>query len=168
MIALVALATFLTCAMLADSRTVILMIGPPGAGKTTQARKLSTKYKIPSVSMADLLKKDAGWGKMGSKKILKAEVESGELADDQTATFGLSQLMAKGAITLHDGVVEQRNFDSYVPPYMPDAPVALLFSRQGSTKHGACTPRAKFAVAKQIYWRTAIVANPELGDLHGP
>jgi len=85
MIALVALATFLTCAMLADSRTVILMIGPPGAGKTTQARKLSTKYKIPSVSMADLLKKDAGWGKMGSKKILKAEVESGELADDQTA-----------------------------------------------------------------------------------
>jgi len=40
-------------------------------------------------------------------------------------TFGLSQLMAKGAITLHDGVVEQRNFDSYVPPYMPDAPVAV-------------------------------------------
>jgi len=85
MIALVALATFLTCAMLADSRTVILMIGPPGAGKTTQARKLSTKYKIPSVSMADLLKKNAGWGKMGSKKYSKAEVESGELADDQTA-----------------------------------------------------------------------------------
>jgi len=113
-------------------------------------------------------KKNADWGKMGSKKILKAEVESGELADDQTATFGLSQLMAKGAITLHDGVVEQRNFDSYVLPYMPDAPVALLFSRQGSMKHGAYTPRAKFAVAKQIYWRTAIVANPELGDLHGP
>ena len=33
--------------------------------------------------------------------------------------------MAKGAITLHDGMVEQRNFDSYVPPYMPDAPVAV-------------------------------------------
>ncbi|HEX8845161.1 MAG TPA: xanthine dehydrogenase family protein molybdopterin-binding subunit [Pyrinomonadaceae bacterium] len=39
--------------------------------------------------------------------------------------FGLSQLMAKGAITLHDGLVEQRNFDGYVPPYMPDAPVAV-------------------------------------------
>jgi isoquinoline 1-oxidoreductase beta subunit len=39
--------------------------------------------------------------------------------------FGLSQLMAKGAITLRDGLVEQRNFDSYVPPYMPDAPVAV-------------------------------------------
>jgi isoquinoline 1-oxidoreductase subunit beta len=39
--------------------------------------------------------------------------------------FGVSQLMAKGAITLKDGRVEQRNFDSYVPPYMPDAPVAV-------------------------------------------
>jgi isoquinoline 1-oxidoreductase beta subunit len=40
-------------------------------------------------------------------------------------TFGLSQLMAKGAITLKDGLIEQRNFDGYVPPYMPDAPVAV-------------------------------------------
>lgn len=39
--------------------------------------------------------------------------------------FGLSQLMAKGAITLKDGRVEQRNFDAYVPPYMIDAPVAV-------------------------------------------
>ncbi len=39
--------------------------------------------------------------------------------------FGLSQLMAKGAITFKDGLVEQRNFDGYVPPYMPDAPVAV-------------------------------------------
>ncbi len=39
--------------------------------------------------------------------------------------FGLSQLMAGGAVTLKDGVVEQRNFDTYVPPYMPDAPVAV-------------------------------------------
>ena len=40
-------------------------------------------------------------------------------------TFGLSQLMAKGAITLKKGVVEQRNFDTYVPPYIVDAPVAV-------------------------------------------
>jgi isoquinoline 1-oxidoreductase subunit beta len=40
-------------------------------------------------------------------------------------SFGLSQLMAKGAITLKNGVVEQRNFDGYVPPYIVDAPVAV-------------------------------------------
>ncbi len=39
--------------------------------------------------------------------------------------FGLSQLMAKGAVTLKDGVVEQRNFDDYVPPHIVDSPVAV-------------------------------------------
>jgi isoquinoline 1-oxidoreductase beta subunit len=39
--------------------------------------------------------------------------------------FGLLQLMAKGAITLKDGRVEQRNFDGYVPPYIVDAPAAV-------------------------------------------
>jgi isoquinoline 1-oxidoreductase beta subunit len=39
--------------------------------------------------------------------------------------FGLSQLMANGAITLNDGRVEQRNFDAYTPPYIADAPVAV-------------------------------------------
>lgn len=38
--------------------------------------------------------------------------------------FGLTQLMAQGAITLKDGRVEQRNFDGYTPPYIVDAPVA--------------------------------------------
>ena len=39
--------------------------------------------------------------------------------------FGLSQLMAKGAITLKDGYVEQRNFHEFVPPYIMDAPVSV-------------------------------------------
>lgn len=39
--------------------------------------------------------------------------------------FGLIQLMAKGAITLKEGRVEQRNFDGFVPPYIVDAPMAV-------------------------------------------
>jgi isoquinoline 1-oxidoreductase beta subunit len=39
--------------------------------------------------------------------------------------FGVTQLMAKGAVTLKDGRVEQRNFDGYTPPYIVDAPVAV-------------------------------------------
>jgi isoquinoline 1-oxidoreductase beta subunit len=39
--------------------------------------------------------------------------------------FGVTQLMAKGAITLKDGRVVQRNFDGYTPPYINDAPVAV-------------------------------------------
>jgi isoquinoline 1-oxidoreductase beta subunit len=39
--------------------------------------------------------------------------------------FGVTQLMAKGAITLKDGRVEQRNFDGFTPPYIADAPVTV-------------------------------------------
>ena len=39
--------------------------------------------------------------------------------------FGVTQLMAKGAITLKDGRVEQRNFDGYTPPYIIDTPVTV-------------------------------------------
>ena len=37
--------------------------------------------------------------------------------------FGLTQLMA--AITLRDGLVEQRNFDGFVPPYIGDTPPVI-------------------------------------------
>jgi isoquinoline 1-oxidoreductase beta subunit len=39
--------------------------------------------------------------------------------------FGLTQIMANGAITLKDGRIEQSNFDRYTPPYMPDAPGSI-------------------------------------------
>jgi len=40
-------------------------------------------------------------------------------------SFGITQLMPKGAITLKDGRVEQRNWDGYTPPYIKDAPVTV-------------------------------------------
>lgn len=39
--------------------------------------------------------------------------------------FGLTQLMAQGAITLKDGRVEQRNFDGFTPPYIVDVPSSV-------------------------------------------
>ena len=39
--------------------------------------------------------------------------------------FGITQLMAQGAITIKDGHVEQRNFDGYTPPYIVDTPIAI-------------------------------------------
>jgi isoquinoline 1-oxidoreductase beta subunit len=39
--------------------------------------------------------------------------------------FGLTQLMARGAITLKDGRVQQSNYDRYTPPYMADSPAAV-------------------------------------------
>jgi len=39
--------------------------------------------------------------------------------------FGLTQLVPKGAITLKNGTVEQRNFDGYAPPYIIDTPMTV-------------------------------------------
>ena len=40
-------------------------------------------------------------------------------------SFGITQLMSRGTITLKDGRVEQRNWDGYTPPYIRDAPVTV-------------------------------------------
>lgn len=40
-------------------------------------------------------------------------------------SFGVSQLMAKGAITFKNGRAEQNNFDGYTPPYIIDTPVEV-------------------------------------------
>lgn len=54
-------------------------------------------------------------------------------------TFGLTQLVARGAITLKDGRVEQRNWDGYTPPYMKDSPVkAEVYIVPSSEKPSGC------------------------------
>jgi len=40
-------------------------------------------------------------------------------------SFGLSQIVPRGAITIKNGYVEQNNFDGYTPPYIADAPLAV-------------------------------------------
>jgi isoquinoline 1-oxidoreductase beta subunit len=40
-------------------------------------------------------------------------------------SFGITQLVPRGAITIKDGRVEQRNWDGYTPPYIKDVPVTV-------------------------------------------
>ena len=65
-------------------RRVILLLGPPGAGKTTQAKRLSAKYEIPVISMSEILRKEGG-GKSGLNKRLRAQIASGDLVNDEMA-----------------------------------------------------------------------------------
>jgi isoquinoline 1-oxidoreductase subunit beta len=53
--------------------------------------------------------------------------------------FGVTQLMAKGAITFKDGLVEQNNFDGYTPPYIMDAPMDVdVHIVPGNEKPSGC------------------------------
>lgn len=63
---------------------IIILIGPPGSGKTVQAKYLQKRYKIPAISMAQIfhqeIKKDSPMG-----KALLAPMESGALVADGPA-----------------------------------------------------------------------------------
>jgi adenylate kinase len=65
---------------------VILLVGPPGSGKTSQAKFLSKRYGIPAFSMADLLKREMAKKKDALSKSLRTAVASGEVLSDEAAT----------------------------------------------------------------------------------
>jgi len=66
---------------------VILLVGPPGSGKTTQAQVLSKKYGIPAFSMAELLKKQMlqVQKKDPIAKAMAAAIASGDALPDEAA-----------------------------------------------------------------------------------
>ena len=60
----------------------ILLIGPPGGGKGTQAKKLSSKFSIPQISTGDMLREHV---KQMTPLGIKAKefMDSGELVSDK-------------------------------------------------------------------------------------
>ncbi len=60
----------------------VVMLGPPGAGKGTQAKKMAEHYGIPQISTGDLLREHVRRGtELGTKA--KAIMERGELVPDE-------------------------------------------------------------------------------------
>lgn len=70
-------------AQLQPLRTIIL-IGPPGSGKTVQAEYLRKRFKIPAISMAEVLKQAID-SRSPKGQLLGASVSSGELLGDESA-----------------------------------------------------------------------------------
>lgn len=72
----------------------IVLIGPQGSGKGTQANLLSTKLKIPHIDAGQLLREEVEKGTMLGKKI-GVKMARGELIDPSIAPIIIGKRLAK-------------------------------------------------------------------------
>lgn len=63
---------------------VVIVEGPPGSGKTTQAEMLGKEFRIPSISGPVAVKKQQGWRKRS--KSMRDAVAAGTLLSEEATT----------------------------------------------------------------------------------
>jgi adenylate kinase len=87
----------------ADSQTrtkpaVLILLGPPGAGKGTQARMLEERFGLVQLSTGDLLRAAVSAGTEAGRKA-KAAMDAGELVSDEIVLAILKDRMEEPDIT---------------------------------------------------------------------
>jgi len=72
----------------------LILLGPPGAGKGTQAKFVSEKYKIPHISTGDMFRETAQSGSELGRK-LQEFMTSGKLVTDEIVIGVVETRLAK-------------------------------------------------------------------------
>jgi adenylate kinase len=81
---------------------ILILLGPPGAGKGTQAKLLATEYGIPHISTGDMFRDHAARGTELGQKVKAIMAAGGLVTDDITNAMVQERLsrpdVAKGFI----------------------------------------------------------------------
>ncbi len=93
-----------------------VLLGPPGAGKGTQAVRLAERYRVPAISTGDIFRANVG-GETELGLEAKAFMESGALVPDSITNAMVRDRLA------HEDVVDGFLLDGY--PRNPDQAVEL-------------------------------------------
>jgi adenylate kinase len=72
----------------------LIFLGPPGAGKGTQAQRLARRFAIPQLSTGDILRRAVAEGSPVGKKA-KAVMESGKLVPDEIVNEIVDEALAR-------------------------------------------------------------------------
>ena len=115
--------------MTETSRARLLIIGPPGAGKGTQASRIAERYGVPAISTGDIFRANITGGTELGRKV-QAIIERGELVPDaltnEIVADRLAQDDAREGFLLDgyprtveqvqalDGMLEGRSLDAVV------------------------------------------------------
>lgn len=75
-------------------RNIYIIFGPPGSGKGTQAEMISEKFKIPTISVGNLLRHEEE-GKSKLAKQLRKILSAGKLVKEKTVDHILSARLKK-------------------------------------------------------------------------
>jgi adenylate kinase len=85
----------------------IVLLGPPGAGKGTQAQRLSSRLGVPQIATGDVLRAAVGEGTPRGKEA-KAYMDRGDLVPDAVILAIMKETLSKDGAkkgSLLDGVV---------------------------------------------------------------
>jgi adenylate kinase len=77
----------------------LLIMGPPGAGKGTQAKKIAEHYRIPAISTGDIFRANVAEGTPLGLKVKAIMAEGGYVGDDITNEIVAHRLVEDDATT---------------------------------------------------------------------